>query len=34
MIVSKREETQELIHTVKANIEKSKDAVEEVLKKN
>lgn len=33
MIVSKRVEVQELIHIVKANIEKSKDAVEGVLKK-
>lgn len=33
MIISKREEAQELIHTVKSNIEKSRDAVEEVLKK-
>ena len=33
MIVSKRVEVQELIHTVKVNIEKSKDAVEEVIRK-
>ena len=33
MIVSKRAEVQELIHTVKVNIEKSKDAVEEVIRK-